>query len=277
MLSGGLRPGARVRALHLRPVATRPSGVGRRAGEARIGVEAATRSQPDEDLARIPLQSSLDLDGIVAGVEDEQGSGPFRGRAAQRRFHLLGGHLVGVPRGADASHVHWGGPALAHEVELCDELVGPSGHDRPAGRVARRVVVEAALGATLRVASGPHARVHGVYGRFASGAKRMAGEQPPQSFGVDPPPVQRGVKAAPAATVRCLEAQVDGRRDGVRMEDGVGEFEESVAPAMEAFVERVAEAAESIGRFHDAPIMHSPTAFRTPYLPVELKRKLRGC
>jgi hypothetical protein len=31
---------------------------------------------------------------------------------------------------------------------------------------------------------------------------------------------------------------------------------------------------ESIGRFHDALIMHSPTAFRTPYLPVELKRKL---
>jgi hypothetical protein len=23
--------------------------------------------------------------------------------------------------------------------------------------------------------------------------------------------------------------------------------------------------------------MHSPTAFRTPYLPVELKRKLRAC
>ena len=73
---------------------------------------------------------------------------------------------------------------------------------------------------------------------------------------------------------------MNGRRDGgggggARSEDGVGEFEESVAPAVEAFVERVAEAVESIGRFHDAPIMHSPTAFRTPYLPVKLKRKLR--
>ena len=104
----------------------------------------------------------------------------------------------------------------------------------------------------------------------------MAGEQPPQSFGVDPSPIQRGVEAAPAATMRCLEAQVNGRRDGgVRSEDGVGELEESVAPAVEAFVERVAEAVESIGRFHDAPIMHSPRAFCTPYLPVELKRKLR--
>jgi len=105
----------------------------------------------------------------------------------------------------------------------------------------------------------------------------MAGEQSPQSFGVDPSPVQRGVKAAPAATMRCLEAQVNGRRNGVRSEDGVGEFEESVAPAVEVFVERVAEAVESIAWFHDGHIMHSPTAFRTPYLAVEVKRKLRVC
>jgi hypothetical protein len=32
---------------------------------------------------------------------------------------------------------------------------------------------------------------------------------------------------------------------------------------------------ESIGRFHDALIMHPPTAPRTPYLLVGLKRKLR--
>jgi hypothetical protein len=76
--------------------------------------------------------------------------------------------------------------------------------------------------------------------------------------------------------MRCLEAQVNGRRDGgVRGEDGVGNLEEGVAPAVEAFVvERVAEAVESIGRFHDAPIMHSPTASRIPYPPAWLKRKL---
>jgi len=68
---------------------------------------------------------------------------------------------------------------------------------------------------------------------------------------------------------------VNGRRDGVRSEDSVGEFEESVAPAVEASVERVAEAVENIGRIHDVLIMHSPTALRTPYLPVELKCKLR--
>jgi hypothetical protein len=103
----------------------------------------------------------------------------------------------------------------------------------------------------------------------------MAGEQIAQGFGVDPSPPERRVKAAPSATMRCLEAQVSGRREGgVRTEDGVGELEESVAPGVEAFVERVAEAMESIGRFHDGHIMPSPRALRTPYLPVELKRKL---
>jgi hypothetical protein len=67
--------------------------------------------------------------------------------------------------------------------------------------------------------------------------------------------------------VRRFEAQVNGRRyGGVSAEDGVGKLEESVAPTMEAFVEGVAEAVESVRRFHDAAIMHSPTALRTPYL-----------
>jgi hypothetical protein len=60
-----------------------------------------------------------------------------------------------------------------------------------------------------------------------------------------------------------LEAQVSRRRNGaIRGEDGVGELEEGVSPAVEAFVERAAEGAKSIERFHDAPIMHSPRVFR---------------
>jgi hypothetical protein len=60
-----------------------------------------------------------------------------------------------------------------------------------------------------------------------------------------------------------LEAEVDGRRNGsVRAEDGVGELEEGVGPAVEAFVERVAEGTKSIGRFHGVTIMHPPRAFR---------------
>jgi len=55
-----------------------------------------------------------------------------------------------------------------------------------------------------------------------------------------------------------------GRRRGgtIGGEDSVGEFEEGVSPAVEAFVERATEGAKSIGRFHDAPIMHLLRVFR---------------
>src|SRR5215210_4705528 len=91
---------------------------------------------------------------------------------------------------------------------------------------------------------------------------------------------QSGVEAAPSATMRRLEAEVDGGRYGVCGEEGVGKVEESVGPTVEAFVERVAEGAKgvkSVVRFHDALIMHSLTAYRTLQPPAGLKRKLRGC
>jgi len=71
----------------------------------------------------------------------------------------------------------------------------------------------------------------------------MAGDQSPQGFGVYLPSIQRGVEAAPAAAMRRLEAQVGGGREGICTEESVGEFEESVGPAVEAFVERVTEGA----------------------------------
>ena len=104
--------------------------------------------------------------------------------------------------------------------------------------------METALGAGLRVRARPHAHVHGVDGVFVPApGERVTGEQPPQGLGVDSPPVQRGVEAAPATTMRCFEAQVNGGRDRVRGEDSVGEFEEGIGPAVEVFVERVAEGA----------------------------------
>ena len=133
--------------------------------------------------------------------------------------------------GPDTLYVHRGGPALADEVELRDELVGPPGDDGLAGGVARRVIVETALGARLRVRAGPHRDVHGVDGRrcFAPG-KRMTGEQFPQSFGVDAPSPECSVEASPAATMRRLEAQMNRRRDdAIRGEDGIGELEEGVS------------------------------------------------
>ena len=100
------------------------------------------------------------------------------------------------------------------------------------------MVVEAALRATLCVAAIPYANVHGVDGRrrFAS-SKRIVGEQPPQSLGVDSSTAERVVESAPATAMRRLQAQVDWRRDCLCAEKGVGEFEEGLSAAMEAVVE----------------------------------------
>jgi len=175
VVDGGLGPGVGIAALHLRPVAARSSGVSGPLGEARVSIKATARPQADEELAHGAPDPLLELHGIIAGVENEHRDGGVRRRTIEQGFDLLGGGYVGLLLGMYALHVHRSRPALADEVELRDELAGPSSYDGLTGRVAGRVVVVAALGATLRVASGPHARVHGVYGRFASG-ERMVGE-----------------------------------------------------------------------------------------------------
>jgi hypothetical protein len=130
------------------------------------------------------------------------------------------------------------------------------------------MVVEASLGAALRVAARPHARVHGVDGRFArASGERMAGEQFPQSLGVDPSSVQCGVKAPPTAAVRRLEAQMGRRRDALAGgEDGVADLEERVGAAVEATVERVAEGAQSAEscRFHSGAFCSPRSSAATP-------------
>jgi hypothetical protein len=161
-------------------VSTRSTDVRGRFGEARVAVEASAGAQADENLARTaPLQALLQLHRVVARVEDEHGSGlPFLGRPAEERFDLLRGNLVGLPRGVNARNVHGSSPTLAHEVELGDELVSPSGHDGLPGGVAGWVVVEAALGAAFRVAAGPHAHIHGVDGLCVlCPGERVTGEQ----------------------------------------------------------------------------------------------------
>jgi hypothetical protein len=158
--------------------------VGGWASEARIGIEATPGAQTDEDLAPTPLKPLLHLDGIVASIEDEQRDARFLSDPTEQALYLFDGDHVGVLHGMDAQCVNRSSPALANEVELCDELVGPSGHDGLPSRVARGMIVETSLGTALRVAAIPHARVHGIYGRFAS-SKRMVSEQPPQSLGVD--------------------------------------------------------------------------------------------
>ncbi len=144
----------------------------------------------------------------------------------------------------------------------------------------RWVVVETALGAALSIAAGPHAHIHGVDGLLVlCPSERVTGEQLAQGLSVYSPMLQCGVEeAAPSATMGRLETQVDRRRYGLGGEEGVGEFEEGVGPAVETLVERVAERAKgvkSVESFHDATIMHSPAASRTFRPPARLKRKLK--
>ncbi len=61
-------------------------------------------------------------------------------------------------------------------------------------------------------------------------------------------------------------------------EESIGEFEESIGPTMEAFVEGLTkggQSMESVGGLHNVPIMHSSRACRISSLPAGLKRKLR--
>jgi hypothetical protein len=179
VLGGRLGPGARIVALHLVPVATGASDVRGRIAQARVAVEAAPGAQADEDLARAPLELPLHLDRVVARVEDEQRDG-LSFEPTQQYLHLPGSDHVGVLGGPDALHVHGGGPTLAGEVEPGDELVGPACDDGLPRGVPRRMALVSALGARLRVAACPHARVHGVDGRLPFGAgEQMAGQKLP--------------------------------------------------------------------------------------------------
>jgi hypothetical protein len=151
-------------------VAARPSGGGEWTGEARITVEAASCPQADEDLARASLKPPLQLDGIVARVEDEQGDAVSGGGSSKQCLDLLRSHRVRFLVWTDALHAYRGGPALAYEVELGDELVSPACDDGLTRGVPRRMVVEAALGTALGIAAIPHAHVHGKDGRLIRAA-----------------------------------------------------------------------------------------------------------
>jgi len=96
-------------------VATRASDVLRRITEARVAVEATPRPQADEYLAWASLQGSLQLDWVVARVEDEHGDGLSFFELTKQSPDLLGGDHVGVLGGSDALHVHGSGPTLAHD------------------------------------------------------------------------------------------------------------------------------------------------------------------
>lgn len=102
----------------------------------------------------------------------------------------------------------------AGETKARDDSFGTHGHEQPESLVPPQPIGPSDVGVTRKPSRASALGVPDDHRRAVQG------------FGVDPPPPERGVEGAPAATMRRLEAQVSGGRDGgVRGEDGVGEFE----------------------------------------------------
>ena len=90
-------------------------------------------------------------------------------------------------------------PAIADEAELGQPLIGPTGDNRLARGVARRVVVQPALWTGLGVAPWPDTDVDRV-DRTTVG-QRLPAHQSKEPVGVDSATGERSVDAPPAAAV----------------------------------------------------------------------------
>jgi hypothetical protein len=208
----------------------------------RVGVEAAVGSQPDQHRCGSVGEVQGELGGVVAAVEDEQGHRPADRATRKQRVDLRRGGLVGVIQGMQAAGVDRGGPGVTLEAELGDPLVGPAGDDRLAGRVARGVVVVAALGRALGVAARPGGHVDREHQRAT--IRQVADQQVAEPLGVDAAARQSGVDAAPAAPADRLQAQVRQRRDRPGAQQRVTELEQRIGAAGEAGVQLGPEVAE---------------------------------
>ncbi len=131
----------------------------------RIGVEAAVGPEPHQHRHRRLGQVQGELGGVVAGVEHHQRHRPAVAEPPKQRADLHGGLLVGVVQGVQPGRIDRGGPGVPVKAELADPLPGPAGDDRLAGRVARGMVVEAALRRALGVAARPGGHVDGEHQR----------------------------------------------------------------------------------------------------------------
>src|SRR4029453_10930861 len=88
-------------------------------------------------------------------------------------------------------------------------LVGPASDDRLAGRMARGVVVVAALRGAFGVAARPGGYIDRKDQRVGVG--QGGDQQGAQPLGIDPPAGERVIGAAPAAPVSWLEAEMGHR------------------------------------------------------------------
>jgi hypothetical protein len=95
MLRGRSRPGSWGLEVELLAMAARAAHR-LRGWMFRVGIKATVRMQPHEQLSPASFEPSLQLDGIVAGVEDEPGCVAVPRQPTEQRFRLLDGDLVGI-------------------------------------------------------------------------------------------------------------------------------------------------------------------------------------
>jgi site-specific DNA recombinase len=234
------RPGGRVGAVELGPVATRPAALGGALRWWWVGVEAAIRAQPHQHRHGQVREVERQLGGVVAGVEDKQRHRLAGGQPGQQRPDLRGGGLVGVLQGVQAAGIHRGGPRVTVEAELADPLEGPAGDDRLTGRVARGMVVVATRRGAFGVAAWPGGHVHGEHRRV--GGRQHAHQQVAQPLGIDLTAGQGGVDAAPAAPVDGFQAQVRQRQQRrLGAQQRIGEVEQRIGAAGKAGVQLSSE------------------------------------
>jgi hypothetical protein len=204
MLMGRLGPRIWIPAAELLSVTARTAGRSRR--PLRVGIEAPPRTQSNQKLHARAFETLLELDGIVARVEDEERRTPLPLRQSLKQGpHPLCGDLVLVLGRMETPEIQRGNPTVALEAQLGNELVGPSSDDRLACRVTGRMVVETPLGTALGVAAGPDTHVHGVH-CGAVFLKGVGGNELSEGFGVHHSLAQCCVETAPAAMVERLEA-----------------------------------------------------------------------
>jgi hypothetical protein len=235
------RPGGRVGAVELGPVAARPARAAGWPGW-RVGVEAAVGPEPHQHRHRQVGQVQGELGGVVAAVEHKPWHRPAGRQPLQERTDLHGGGVVGVVQWVQPAGVHRGGPGVAREAQLRDPLERPAGDDRLAGRMPRGMIVVAALGRALGVTARPGGHIHREHQRVGVGQE--AHQQIPQPLGVDAAAGQGGIDAAPAPLVGRLQAQVGQRRDRRGAQQRVIQLEQRIGTAGEAGVQLAPEAAE---------------------------------
>jgi hypothetical protein len=177
---------------------------------------------------------------------------------------LLGGHRVAVLLRAQSPHTHGSGPTLPREAQLGDPGIGPASDDGLTSRMARGVVIHAAFGARLSIATRPDTRIYGINWLTLNqgpGDKRML-----KRAAVDLADRQRVIQTAPSALMLRLDAEQRQRGDGSSRQQRVTQLEQGIPPTPKGGISRSTKGRER-GKGSGFHIPYCVTLCRSPVPP----------